>query len=217
MTRPDTTKRYVMVQRQVATLAAGVAAVGAALAFSATAAAEPPPPEPVPPAPADPAPPAPTGFLPPAGTVQNFIPDGGLAPGSGYDFLLGQAPLPSVTSGQAGQPPAPGTILDPQAIQALRPTNFALAGQGQSSIYSYTPAAPGAPPAGFLENARGSHGLWNYQMGKLDPGQLGQPLPGTAPPPGTNIPVGLAPDIPDPAAAPPPGVPLLPPAPPPVG
>ncbi len=217
MTRPDATKRYVMVQRQVATLAAAVAAVGAAIAFSATAAAEPPPPpEPVPPAPANPAPPAPTGFLPPAGTVQNFIPDGGLAPDSGYDFLLGQAPVPSVTSGQAGQAPAPGTILDPQAIQALRPTNFALAGQGQNSIYSYTPAAPDAPPGGFLENARGSHGLWNYQMGKLDPSQLGQPLPGTAPPPGTNIPVGLAPDMPDPAAPPAPGVPPLP-APPPVG
>lgn len=214
MTRPDTASRTVKAQRRVAS---GLAAVGAAVALSATASADPVPAEPAPPAPVDPAPAGPTGFLPPAGTVQNFIPDGGLAPGSGYDFLLGQAPMPSVTSGQAGQAPSAGTILDPQAIQALRPTNFALAGQGQSSIYSYTPAAPDAPPGGFLDNAKGSHGLWNYQMGKLDPSQLGQPLPGTAPPPGTNIPRGLAPDMSDPAAPPPPGAPPLPPATPPVG
>ena len=125
-----------------------------------------------------------------------------MAPGSGYDFMLGQAPLPTAQGGQPapaivgadGQPvPAPQspTILDPQAIQALRPTNFGLAGQGQQSMYSNTPAAPDAPPPGFLANAKGAHGIWNYQMGKLDPNQLGEPLPGTAPPPGTNIPLGL--------------------------
>ena len=148
-----------------------------------------------------------------------------MAPGSGSDFLLGQAPLPTAQGGQPtpvivgedGQPvPAAQspTILDQQAIQALKPTNFALAGQGQQSFYSNTPAAPDAPPAGFLESARGAHGIWNYQMGKLDPGQLGQPLPGTAPLPGSNIPMGLAPDLPDPAAAPPPGaLPIIPPPP----
>ncbi|RDH79125.1 hypothetical protein DVS77_06620 [Mycolicibacterium moriokaense] len=194
-----------MVRNQLLTgLAAGMLAAGAAVAFSATAAADPLPPEPAPP------PPAPTGFIPPPGTLQNFIPNGGMAPGSGYDFMLSQAPLPTAQGGQPapvvlgedGQPlpaaQAP-TVLDPEAIQALRPTNFGLAGQGQQSIYSYTPAAPDAPPGGFLDNAKGAHGLWNYQMGKLDPSQLGGPLPGTAPPPGTNIPLGVADFLPDPA------------------
>ena len=221
MTRLHVSSPRVTVHHHVAAaLAAGMLAVGAAVAFSATAAADEPPP--VPPAPADPAP-APTGFLPPAGTLQNFLPQGGMAPGSGYDFLLGQAPLPTAQGGQPapvivgadGEPvPAPQapTIVDQQAIQALKPTNFALAGQGQQSFYSNTPAAPDAPPPGFLENAKGAHGIWNYQMGKIDPSLLGQPLPGTAPPPGTNIPLGVADFLPDPAA---PGAPLPPWAPPP--
>lgn len=220
MTRPDVNRPHrVTVRNHVAAvLAAGVLTVGAAVASTATAAADEPPP------PADPAP-APTGFLPPAGTLQSFLPEGGMAPGSGYDFLLGQAPLPQAQGGQPapvivgadGQPvPAPQspTILDPQAIQALRPTNFALAGQGQQSLYSNTPAAPDAPPPGFLENAKGAHGIWNYQMGKLDPTQLGQPLPGTAPPPGTNIPLGLVDNLPDPSAPPPAGTPPTVPPPP---
>ncbi len=185
MTRPpaNSTHRVTVQHRVAATLAAGMLAVGAAVALAATAAADDPPP-----------PPAPTGFLPPAGTLQNFLPQGGMAPGSGYDFVLGQAPIPTAAGGQPapqvvgpdGQPvsAAPSTtIVDQQAIQALKPTNFALAGQGQQSFYSNTPAAPDAPPPGFLENAKGAHGLWNYQMGKVAPDQLGQPLPGTAPPP----------------------------------
>ena len=218
MTRPLATSphRVTVQNRVVAALAAGMLAAGAAVAFSATAAAdEPPPPG------ADPAP-APTGFLPPAGTLQSFLPEGAMAPGSGYDFMLGQAPLPTAQGGQPapvvvgadGQPvPAPQspTILDPQAIQALRPTNFGLAGQGQQSMYSYTPAAPDAPPPGFLANAKGAHGIWNYQMGKLDPNQLGEPLPGTAPPPGTNIPAGLGESLPDPLAPPPGAPPIIPP------
>ncbi|MFZ0832331.1 MAG: hypothetical protein WAM92_04455, partial [Mycobacterium sp.] len=59
---------------------------------------------------------------------------------------------------------------------------------------------------------RGARGLFHYPMGKLDVNQLGEPLPGTAPPPGTNIPPGLNWPEPPPApegltpAPPPPGV-----------
>jgi hypothetical protein len=199
--------------RMAANLAAGILAVGGAVVFSATAAADDAPPPPPPP------PPGPTGFLPPAGTVQNFLPQGGMAPGSGYDFLLGQAPLPTAQGGQPapvivgedGQPvpaaQAP-TLIDQQAVNALKPTNFELAGQGQQSVYSYTPADPAAPPPNFMDNAKGAHGIWNYQMGRLTTAQLGQPLPGTAPPPGTNIPVGLAADPNDPTAPPPPQPPF---------
>jgi hypothetical protein len=125
----------------------------------------------------------------------------------------GGQPAPTIV-GADGQPvlAAPQqTFLDQQAINSLKPTNFAMAGQGQQSFYSNAPAAPDAPPPGFLENARGAHGIWNYQMGKIDPSQLGAPLPGTAPPPGTNVPMGVVDFLPDPAAPPPPGAPLPPP------
>jgi hypothetical protein len=206
-------------QHLTAGLAASMLAVGAAVATAATAAADdaaPPPPPPVDPAPA----PATggTGLLPPAGAVQNFLPQGGMAPGSGYDFLLSQSPVPTVTGGQPapvtvgedGQPitpPQQGTYLDPQAIQAMRPTNFSLAGQGQQSLYSYTPVPADAPPPNFIDNAKGAHGIWNYGMGRLTTDQLGQPLPGTAPPPGTNIPMGIR-DSEDPTAPPPPQPPF---------
>jgi hypothetical protein len=187
-------------------VATGVLAVGVAVAFSGPAAADPPSPAPVEPAPAADA--APIGLVPPRGLLQGFVPDGAMAPGSGYDFLLGQAPLPAAPGGQPGQPPAP-LLLDENAIRALRPTNFGLAGQGQESIYSYTPAAPDAPPGGLLDSIRGARGLFHYPMGKLDVNQLGEPLPGTAPPPGTNIPLGLdwpePPPVPEgPTPAPPP-------------
>jgi hypothetical protein len=186
-----------------AVVAAGMLAVGSAVATSATAAADEAPPPPPPPAES-------TGLLPPAGSLQSFIPAGGMAPGSGYDFMLGQAPLPTAQGGQPapmivgadGQPvpaaQAP-TILDQQNLDAMKPTNFMMAGQGQKSFYSNTPAAPDAPPPGFIDNAKGAHGIWNYQMGKIAPDQLGQPLPGTAPPPGTNIPLGIVDFLPDPA------------------
>ena len=217
MTQADMNRHRQTVQNHVvAAVAAGMLAVGAAVASAATAAADEPLPRP--PAPADPAP-APTGFLPAAGTLQSFLPQNGMAPGSGYDFLLGQAPMPTAQGGQptptavdADGEPVPAapqqTLLDPQAIQSLKPTNFSMAGQGQTSYYSNTPAAPDAPPPNFIDNAKGAHGIWNYQMGRLTTEQLGQPLPGTAPPPGTNIPVGLAPDPNDPSAPPPPQPPF---------
>jgi hypothetical protein len=60
---------------------------------------------------------------------------------------------------------------------------------------------------------KGAHALWHGAMGKLTPDQLGEPLPGTAPPPGTAIPQGLVDFLPDPA----PDLPPEPPAPPPGG
>lgn len=187
-----------------AAVAAASLIAASAAAASPIAAADPPPT----PAPAEPAPApdsAPIGLVPPPALLQGFIPDGAMAPGSGYDFLLGQAPSPAASSGEPGQAPQP-MFLDQGAIQALRPINFGLAGQGQESIYSYTPATPDAPPGGLLDNIRGARGLFHYPMGKLDVDQLGAPLPGTAPPPGTNIPTGL--NWPEP-----PPVPDLPPAP----
>ncbi|WP_231965623.1 hypothetical protein [Mycobacterium sp. E802] len=53
--------------------------------------------------------------------------------------------------------------------------------------------------------------LRGAMLGQVPKEQLGEPLPGTAPPPGTNIPSGLGENLPDPAAPPPaPGAPPAP-------
>ena len=187
---------------------AGMLGFGAVIASAATAAADPPP------GPVEPAPPAEgQPGAPPAITplIEGDVPQSP-NPSPGYDFLLGQSPLPTAPG---SQPVQPIWFLDQAVTQSMMPTNFALAGQGQQSYYSYTPITPDAPPAGLLDNLRGAHGLWHYEMGRLDQSQLGEPLPGTAPPPGTNIPVGLGENLPDPVAPPPvlnPAAMLLPPA-----
>ena len=53
--------------------------------------------------------------------VQSFLPEGGMAPGSGYDFLLGQAPMPTASGGQ----PTPVTVgADGQPVAAAQSPTF---------------------------------------------------------------------------------------------
>lgn len=219
--------------------AAGLATFGAAVAFSATAAADPPPPEPLP-TPEEPAPPPPAqgptipvagAPLGPAGL--NVLGQTGEAPVQGglgapavigldRDTVLGQNALPS----------APGA--GPGVVPSLNPFN-----NGYGLQQYVQPSAPGQGEqfdvAPGDENADVSRREWlgryvdMYRAGMLKGGllgqtpqeQLGEPLPGTAPPPGTNIPQGLVqfqPDPPpppgEPAPAPAPGAPPLLPTPP---
>jgi hypothetical protein len=159
---------------------AGMLAVGAAVAASATAAADPGDP----PAPADPGPGLPglPGFgglpLPPGTPLGNV---------SSTELLLGQYPVPSVPGGQPASPPGDSTL---SAMAPLNPINFYLPGQGDQSMYSVSPADPNAPPPTKWDYFRGAHGLWHTVMGRMTDDQLGEPLPGTAPPPGTNMPQG---------------------------
>ena len=222
MTRPLATSPHrVTVQNHVvAALAAGMLAAGAAVAFSATAAAdEPPPPPPA-------AAPIPRRHL----RVSCRRRERFRASCPRERWIRGRvttscwakrrcprrraASPPRLSWGRTASPsrrPSRRQSSIRRQFKPLSPTNFALAGQGQQSIYSNTPAAPDAPPPGFLANAKGAHGIWNYQIGKLDPNQLGEPLPGTAPPPGTNIPAGLGESLPDPLAPPPGAPPIIPP------
>ncbi len=123
------------------------------------------------------------------------------APAAG-DLLLAQRALPAVQ----GPPAPPDTrFLEPSA--ALFPHNFKLASQGQTSVYSQASPDPDASNPGLVDYLQGAHGLWHEGMGRMDQDQLGQPLPGTAPPPGTNLPAGpmqFLPDPPPPPGAPPP-------------
>jgi hypothetical protein len=195
---------------------AGVLSVGAAVAFAATAAADPPPPPPGPDAPAPP--PAPGGMMNDIGTTlaqagQGPVGPAGLplgvflgpdAPTSNMDFLLSQHQIPALQGTQPAGPPD-NSVLGPSGY--LLPNNFKLADQGQTSMYSVAPPDMGAPSPGLWDYLRGAHGLWHQGMGRMDLDQLGQPLPGTAPPPGTNLPPGpeqFLPDPPPPPDAPPP-------------
>jgi len=186
---------------------AGALAVGTAVASAATAAADPPPP-----VPADPAAPAqsvdPTA--PPAtamGTMTDILGQSNPSP-AGFDLLLGQHPTPSVPGSQPAAPMDLSVINTPQYLFG---PNMMLSQQGQDSVYSTGPTDLNAPPpSGRFEAFQRAHGIWHQGMGRLDQGQLGQPLPGTAPPPGTNLPPGPEQFYEPP---PPPGVPPPPPPP----
>jgi hypothetical protein len=124
--------------------------------------------------------------------------------------------------GQNAIPSAPGA--DPGAVPNLNVFNNAYGVQ-----QCLVPSAPGKceqfDVAPGEENADVNKREWlgryvdMYRAGMLKGGllgqmpqeQLGEALPGTAPPPGTNIPPGLAQFQPDPP--PPPGAPVPPPAP----
>jgi hypothetical protein len=208
--------------------AAGFITVGAAVALAATAAADPPPPDPVP-LPAD-APPAGAGApmpglgapLGPAGVgvlAQNGQPANPAALGAPPVVGLDQ----TTVLGQNAIPSAPGA--EPGAVPNLNVFNNAYGVQ-----QCLVPSAPGKceqfDVAPGDENADVSRREWlgryvdMYRAGMLKGGllgqmpqeQLGEALPGTAPPPGTNIPPGLVQFQPDPAA-PPDGAPQPPPAP----
>ena len=209
---------------------AGLLAVGAAVAFAATAAADPPPPDPVP-VPADPAAPPPPPGPPLPGFGTPLGPAGlGVLAQTGEDPFPGALGAPPITGldrttvlGQNAVPSAPGA--DPGVIPNLNPFNNAYGVQ-----QCIVPSAPGKceqfDVAPGDENADVTRRQWlgryidMYRAGMLKGGllgqmpqeQLGEALPGTAPPPGTNIPPGLVQFQPDPAA-PPDGAPPPPSAP----
>jgi hypothetical protein len=214
---------------------AGCLVVGAAVAFSATAAADDgPPPDPA--LLVDPAAPAPPP--PPQGPT---IPVLGAPLGpEGFNILA-----------QSGSPAAPGALGTPATLdtnpQSLLGQNVAPAAPGQgvagapvnldplNNAYvmpqNEKPAAPGqgaqvgvAPGdenehLGRVDYLKQWHDLYKNGnlkgslLGQAPQQQLGEPLPGTAPAPGTNIPPGLVQYLPDPAAPVDPALPLVPGAP----
>jgi hypothetical protein len=208
---------------------AGFMTLGAAVAFAATAVADPPPPpEPVLPAPADapapePSPPVPVIGAPLGPTGLGVLAQNGQP---GDPAALGAPPVVGMDQttvlGQNAIPSAPGA--GPGVVPNLNPFNNAYGPQ-----QCLVPSAPGKceqfDVAPGDENNDVSRREWlgryidMYRAGMLKGGllgqvpqeQLGEPLPGTAPPPGTNIPPGLVQFQPDPP--PPPGAPVPPPPP----
>lgn len=211
----------------------GALAVGAAVAHTAPAAADPPAP------PADPAIPVP----PPQGPTIPIIgaplgPSGlsGLAqigapaagplglpempdPTVGNDLMLGQNPIPSPPGGPPGTPPN----LNAFNNAYLLPQNVDPAAPGQGTMFGVAPGDENADISGldYLRRLRAMYSddrLKGGLLGQMPLDQLGEPLPGTAPPPGTAIPAGLGQVLPDqPPIVSPGPPPVSPPGPPPAG
>ena len=190
---------------QTVTLA-GLLAVGTAVASAATAPADPLPPVPADPAAADPAAPAPPpdpAAPPPTamGTMSAILNQSTTSP-TGFDLLLSQTSLPALPGTQSVAPPDLSVV---NALPWLFGPNQKLSEQGQQSMYSAGPTDLNAPaPTGRIDAFQRAHGIWHESLGRLDQSQLGQPLPGTAPPPGTNLPPGPVQFLPDNYGAPPP-------------
>ncbi|TPG28334.1 hypothetical protein EAH80_27380 [Mycobacterium hodleri] len=214
----------------MAVTAFGLLAIGAAVAFPATAVADDPPPDPALIIPGDPPPPPPGPTVPMLGqlgpTGLNVLAQSNAVPVPG---TLGAPPVvgldPTTVLGLNGAPAAPGA-------GAVTPPNLNVFNNSYgASALNDVPSAPGQGQqfdvAPGNENADVSRREWFGRwidlqragrtyggLGQAPQQQLGQPLPGTAPPPGTVIPPGLVQFLPDPAdgPTPPPGL-ILPPPP----
>jgi hypothetical protein len=183
-------------------MTAGVAVAALSMAYAATASAEPPPPGDDTAAVA-PAAESPSPVAPPGPAVAAFGPLCAAPSLGGLDFLLGQYAAPSAPGAALAALPAP-SVLD--AGQFLNPKNYRVPTADQVSPYELAPATPG--PFARVDSLKATHAMVHGALGRMPLDQLSQPLPGTAPPPGTQIPVGPVqnmPDLPQPAVPAPPG------------
>jgi len=114
--------------------------------------------------------------------------------------------------------PSPATLLVPPAsagtaenpligLDLLMPTSYGMPTGDSASPYVLGEGNNG--PFARINAFKGVHALGHAGLGRMPREMLGQPLPGTAPPPGTAVPAGLEQFYVDPAE-------LLPPAPAPV-
>lgn len=181
----------------------------AVLIASPAALADPPAPDPTV---TEPAPP-PAGYVPPVSGIGSVLaqsdsnPMGPLglpdlaayAPG----LLLAQNPVPSAPGAVA-----PVSAPDLRAFNGdyLLPQNVAPAAPGQgipADGFGPTPQDPSTGRLAFLRRLHEMYsdgGLTGAFLGQVPDEQLGEPLPGTAAPPGVYLPPGLGLNLPDPAA-----------------
>ncbi|TRW88947.1 hypothetical protein FK535_01340 [Mycolicibacterium sp. 018/SC-01/001] len=199
---------------------AALIAAGAAVVFAAVANAQPPappePPQPPPPAPAPQGPTIPVIGAPLGPQGWNMLAQAGEPSVPG---MLGAPPISGIDRttvlGQNAVPSAPGA--GPGVVPNLRafnnaygvPQNEVPSAPGQGQQFDVAPGDENADVNGrtwlgrYIDLYRDGR-LRGSLLGQLPQQQLGEPLPGTAPPPGTNIPPGLVQFLPDPAAPPPP-------------
>ena len=192
-----------------ALVVAGLGVAAAALVAAPPVLADPPPD----PAVADPAPP-PAGYVPPTSGIGNVLAQGdsnaagplGLPDLAAYapGLLLAQNPVPSAPGAAA-----PVTAPDLRAFNGdyLLPQNVTPAAPGEGVAadgFGPTPDNPGTGRLAFLRRLHEMYsdgGLTGAFLGQVPAEQLGEPLPGTAAPPGVYLPPGLVQNLPDLAAA----------------
>ena len=131
-------------------------------------------------------------------------------PLSAFADVLAQASPDSVLAPLT----APGAAAAPDPLAAaglLMPQNYRMPTGELPSPYVL---ATGVPPGPFarVDGVKGLRAMIHGALGRMPGVELGQPLPGTAPPPGTAIPLGLVQFLPDPAELVPadPAAPLIP-------
>jgi hypothetical protein len=191
--------RAASLRRVAVTGALGVAAL---LAPTATAVAEP-----IPPAdqavivPADPAVDAAAAAVP---APNPFTANSQLTkdnPLMGFVDMLSQASPATLLN----PPPAPGSVaaVNPLVgVELLMPENYGMPAGDSASPYVLGEGNNG--PFARVNAFKGVHALGHAGLGRMPREMLGQPLPGTAPPPGTAIPLGILEFLPDPAELVPP-------------
>ncbi len=152
------------------------------------AASDAPPPA-VPVLPAEAVPPAPT----PTNMLGQFAQVAESNPVGAFTDMLAKSPQPPVI-GLAPVPPetvSSGPAPNPLALlQMLMPQSYRVPAAEQASPY---PLAPNVTPSPFarIDAWKGMYALGRAGLGRMPGDELGQPLPGTAPPPGSNLPPGL--------------------------
>lgn len=205
---------------------AGMLVAGAALVSSANASADPPPPG-LPADPAVPAPPAPIGMIPPLSTLTSPLAQSGASPESltgglptqpftgnpDNEYFLAQNPVPEAPGGPPGGAPPNLTAFN---NAYLLPQNVVPAAPGEGQMYDVAPGEENAnlsplDPFRRMHHMHVDGYLKGGLLGQMPEQQLGEPLPGTAPPPGTAVPPGLVEFLPE---APDPALPVPPPPPP---
>ena len=134
-------------------------------------------------------------------------------PATTFSAMLANAsPLEMANRGIGLSAPPPSDPMAPTNI--LMPQYYRMpSGDVASPYVLQTDAPPG--PFERVNAWKGVHALAHGALGRMPRDELSQPLPGTAPPPGTNIPAGLEqyyiPPAPPAALAPNPDiVPVLP-------
>ena len=163
----------------------------------------------------------------PVGAAAPGAPVGAAAPGAPDPFattstVTKQNPLSAFADVLAQASPdsvlapltAPGAAAAPDPLAAaglLMPQNYRMPTGELPSPYVL---ATGVPPGPFarVDGVKGLRAMIHGALGRMPGVELGQPLPGTAPPPGTAIPLGLVQFLPDPAELVPadPAAPLIP-------
>jgi hypothetical protein len=198
--------RAASLRRAAVTGALGVVAL---LAPTPTAVADPvpPPPDPAVLVPTDPAVDAMAAAEPMANPFVTNSQVTKANPLMGFVDMLSQSSPATLLN----PPPAAGTAaaVNPlSGLDMLMPTSYGMPTGDAASPYVLGEANNG--PFARINAFKGVHALGHAGLGRMPRELLGQPLPGTAPPPGTAVPAGLEQFYADPAE-------LLPPAPAPAG